>query len=82
MLNVLSEIIYWKTCVEGTLWDQFGFGSSGGMTREVLEKAIGFNLKCPKENILFVIVTVYLEDILEHTIPTFTDANAVTLTVS
>ena len=37
-----------KTCVEGTLLDQFGFDSSGCMTKEVLEKAIGFNLKVPK----------------------------------
>ncbi|MBQ2635303.1 MAG: DUF1848 domain-containing protein [Methanobrevibacter sp.] len=37
-----------KTCVEGTLLDQFGFDSSGCMTQKVLEKAIGFNLKVPK----------------------------------
>ena len=37
-----------KTCVEGTLLDQFGFDSSGCMTQQVLEKAIGFNLKVPK----------------------------------
>jgi DNA repair photolyase len=37
-----------KTCVEGTLLDRFGFDSSGCMTKEVLEKAIGFNLKVPK----------------------------------
>lgn len=30
-----------KTCVEGTLLDQFGFDSSGCMTQEVIEKAIG-----------------------------------------
>ena len=37
-----------KTCVEGTLLDQFGFDSSGCMTQQVLEKAIGNNLKVPK----------------------------------
>ena len=37
-----------KTCVEGTLLDQFGFDSTGCMTQQVLEKAIGFNLKVPK----------------------------------
>ena len=37
-----------KTCVEGTLLDQFGFDSSGCMTQKVLEKAIGNNLKIPK----------------------------------
>lgn len=37
-----------KTCVEGTLLDKFGFDSSGCMTREVLENAIGRNLKIPK----------------------------------
>jgi DNA repair photolyase len=37
-----------KTCVEGTLLDQFGFDSSGCMTKEVIEKAIGNNLKIPK----------------------------------
>ena len=37
-----------KTCVEGTLLEQFGFDSSGCMTQKVLEKAIGFNLKVPK----------------------------------
>ena len=37
-----------KTCVEGTLLDQYGFDSSGCMTRQVLEKAIGNNLKLPK----------------------------------
>ncbi|MCQ2970016.1 MAG: DUF1848 domain-containing protein [archaeon] len=37
-----------KTCVEGTLLDQFGFDSSGCMTQEVIEKAIGKNLKIPK----------------------------------
>ncbi len=36
-----------KTCVEGTLLDQFGFDSSGCMTKQVLEKAIGNNLKIP-----------------------------------
>ena len=40
--------IQMKTCVEGTLFDQFGFDSSGCMTKQVLEKAIGFNLKIPK----------------------------------
>ena len=38
-----------KTCVEGTLLDQFGFDSSGCMTQNVIEKAIGNNLKIPKE---------------------------------
>lgn len=37
-----------KTCVEGTLLDQFGFDSTGCMTQQVLEKAIGNNLKVPK----------------------------------
>ena len=37
-----------KTCVEGTLLDQFGFDSSGCMTPQVIEKAIGKNLKIPK----------------------------------
>ena len=37
-----------KTCVEGTLLDQFGFDSSGCMIKNVLENAIGFNLKVPK----------------------------------
>ena len=37
-----------KTCVEGTLLDQFGFDSSGCMTTQVIEKAIGKNLKIPK----------------------------------
>ena len=37
-----------KTCVEGTLLDQFGFDSSGCMTQYVIEKAIGKNLKIPK----------------------------------
>ena len=37
-----------KTCVEGTLLDRFGFDSSGCMTKQVLEKAIGCNLKIPK----------------------------------
>ncbi len=36
-----------KTCVEGTLLDQFGFDSSGCMTKQVLEKAIGNTLKVP-----------------------------------
>ena len=40
--------IQMKTCVEGTLLDQFGFDSSGCMTQQVLEKAIGNNLKVPK----------------------------------
>ncbi len=35
--------IQMKTCVEGTLLDQFGFDSSGCMTQQVLEKAIGNN---------------------------------------
>ncbi|MBR4448342.1 DUF1848 domain-containing protein [Methanobrevibacter sp.] len=37
-----------KTCVEGTLLDQFGFDSSGCMTTKVIENAIGKNLKIPK----------------------------------
>ena len=37
-----------KTCVEGTLLDRFGFDSSGCMTQQVIEKAIGNNLKIPK----------------------------------
>ncbi len=37
-----------RTCVEGTILDKFGFDSSGCMTCEVLEKAIGNNLKVPK----------------------------------
>ena len=37
-----------KTCVEGTLLDQFGFDSSGCMTTHVIENAIGKNLKIPK----------------------------------
>ena len=37
-----------KTCVEGTLLDQFGFDSSGCMTKQVLEKAIGNTLNIPK----------------------------------
>ena len=37
-----------KTCVEGTLLDKFGFDSSGCMTKQVIEKAIGKNLKIPK----------------------------------
>jgi DNA repair photolyase len=37
-----------KTCVEGTLLDQFGFDSSGCMTQRVIEKAIGNNLRIPK----------------------------------
>jgi DNA repair photolyase len=37
-----------KTCVEGTLLDRFGFDSSGCMTQNVIEKAIGNNLKIPK----------------------------------
>ena len=36
-----------KTCVEGTLLDQFGFDSAGCMTKQVLERAIGNNLKVP-----------------------------------
>ena len=40
--------IQMKTCVEGTLLDQFGFDSSGCMTKQVLERAIGKNLKIPK----------------------------------
>jgi hypothetical protein len=37
-----------KTCVEGTLLDKFGFDSSGCMTQQVIEKAIGNNLMIPK----------------------------------
>ena len=37
-----------KTCVEGTLLDRFGFDSTGCMTKEVLQKAIGNTLKIPK----------------------------------
>jgi DNA repair photolyase len=37
-----------KTCVEGTLLDRFGFDSSGCMTKQVIENAIGKNLKIPK----------------------------------
>ena len=37
-----------KTCVEGTLLDQFGFDSSGCMTTQIIENAIGNNLKIPK----------------------------------
>jgi DNA repair photolyase len=37
-----------KTCVEGTLLDKFGFDSSGCMTQNVIEKAIGNTLKIPK----------------------------------
>lgn len=37
-----------KTCVEGTLLDQFGFDSGGCMTQQVIENAIGNNLKIPK----------------------------------
>ncbi|WP_298503069.1 DUF1848 domain-containing protein [uncultured Methanobrevibacter sp.] len=40
--------IQMKTCVEGTLLDQFGFDSSGCMTQQVIENAIGNNLKIPK----------------------------------
>ena len=40
--------IQMKTCVEGTLLDQFGFDSSGCMTQRVIENAIGNNLKIPK----------------------------------
>ena len=40
--------IQMKTCVEGTLLDQFGFDSSGCMTQQVIEKAIGNNLTIPK----------------------------------
>ncbi|MBQ2654017.1 MAG: DUF1848 domain-containing protein [Methanobrevibacter sp.] len=40
--------IQMKTCVEGTLLDRFGFDSSGCMTKNVIEKAIGNNLKIPK----------------------------------
>ena len=37
-----------RTCLEGTLLDQFGCDSSGCMTQQVIEKAIGNNLKLPK----------------------------------
>ena len=40
--------IQMKTCVEGTLLDRFGFDSTGCMTQQVLEKAIGNTLKVPK----------------------------------
>jgi Domain of unknown function (DUF1848). len=40
--------IQMKTCVEGTLLDQFGFDSSGCMTQQVIENAIGNKLKIPK----------------------------------
>ena len=40
--------IQMKTCVEGTLLDRFGFDSSGCMTQNVIERAIGKNLKIPK----------------------------------
>ena len=40
--------IQMKTCVEGTLLDKLGFDSSGCMTQQVIEKAIGANLKIPK----------------------------------
>ena len=40
--------IQMKTCVEGALLDQFGFDSSGCMTKQVIEKAIGNNLRIPK----------------------------------
>ena len=40
--------IQMKTCVEGTLLDKFGFDSSGCMTQNVIERAIGNNLKIPK----------------------------------
>ena len=47
--KIASEYdIQMKTCVEGTLLDQFGFDSTGCMTQQVLEKAIGNNLKVPK----------------------------------
>ena len=37
-----------KTCVEGDLLAKFGFDTTGCMTRQVLERAIGKNLKIPK----------------------------------
>ena len=37
-----------KTCVEGDLLARFGFDTSGCMTQQVLERAIGKNLKIPK----------------------------------
>lgn len=37
-----------KTCLEGTLLDQFGCDSSGCMTQKVIERSIGNNLKIPK----------------------------------
>jgi hypothetical protein len=40
--------IQMKTCVEGTLLDRFGFDSSGCMTKQVIERAIGKNLRIPK----------------------------------
>ena len=38
-----------KTCVEGTELDKFGLDSSGCMTKEVVERAIGKNLNIPKQ---------------------------------
>ena len=38
-----------KTCVEGTELDKFGLDSSGCMTKEVVERAIGQNLNMPKQ---------------------------------
>ena len=37
-----------KTCVEGDMLQKFGFDTSGCMTCQVLEKAIGKGLKIPK----------------------------------
>jgi len=66
-----------KTCLEGTLLDQFGCDSSGCMTQKVIERAIGNNLKSLKENIKTENVIVYLEEILEHIIHACMDANIV-----
>ena len=38
-----------KTCVEGSELDKFGLDSSGCMTKEVIERAIGKNLDIPKQ---------------------------------
>ena len=38
-----------KTCVEGSELDKFGLDSSGCMTKEVIEMAIGKNLDIPKQ---------------------------------
>lgn len=38
-----------KTCAEGSELDKFGLDSSGCMTKEVVERAIGQNLNIPKQ---------------------------------